>query len=234
MGKKKELVVTAVTLLIMWLGYYADNRIFSDNMIFTLFGSMLGIVIGLCVVFPLYWVTRVTKEGIQGLGITREKLPVSILMGIILCTWRFLEIKSFIGSESFWPTLLFNAFSIWEVLFIFGWLFTRYKRAFGNLPAILLTSLSVGVYHIGTLELERIVSLCVVIVVCGVFYSITENIFTLWPVYWAVGCSASTLGSGMEFPMEMVCISGITLVIQIVIIIGFVFFGKRKQRGRGI
>ena len=223
MEKKKELIVTVITLIAMWIGYYADNNIFSDNMIF-------GIVIGLCVVFPLYWVTCVTREGIQGLGITLKNLPLALLFTIILGAWRFLEVKNYIAEAAFVPTILFNAFSIWEVLFFFGWLFTRYKRAFGWQAAILLTSLSVGIYHIGTLTLEKIVALCVVIVVCGVFYSISENIFTLWPIYWAIGCSASTLSSGMDFPMEMAYLSAITLFIQFMIVIVFVVVDKRRGK----
>ena len=178
--------------------------------------------------FPVYWVTRVTDEGLEGLGITGKHFPLAVLFSLILCLWRFTEIKEYMGQPYFIPTILFNTFSIWEVLFIFGWLYTRYKKSFGELPAILMTSLSVGIYHIGTLETDRIISLCVVIVICGVFYGITNNIFTLWPIYWAVGCSASTLSSGMEFPKEMVYLAAITLLIQLVIIVLLIKTSKHR------
>ncbi len=228
MKNRKELTVSVITVLIMWATYYADNNLIHDNMLLTLLVSLLGTVILLCAVFPVYWVTRVTDEGIEGLGITVKNFPLAVIFSLILCLWRFTEIKEYMGQPSFIPTILFNAFSIWEVLFIFGWLYTRYKKSFGKLPAILLTSLSVGIYHIGTLETDRIISLCVVIIVCGVFYGITDSIFTLWPVYWAVGCSASTLGSGMEFPKEMIYLSAITLVIQLVIIVLLVKTSKNR------
>jgi len=173
------------------------------EVILSLLVSLLGTVILLCVVFPVYWVTRVTDEGIEGLGITGRNLPLAVIFSLLLCLWRFSEIREFIGQPFFISSILFNALSIWEVLFIFGWLYTRYKRSFRELPAILLTSLSVGIYHIGTLETDRIISLCVVIIVCGVFYGITNSIFTVWPIYWAVGCSASTLSSSMRFSMEI-------------------------------
>ncbi len=239
MNNRKELAATVVTVLIMWAAYYADNNLIGDNMILSLLVSLLGTVILLCVVFPVYWVTRVTDEGIKGLGITGRNLPLAVILSLILSLWRLSEIREYIGQPFFTSSILFNAFSIWEVLFIFGWLYTRYKRSFGELPAILLTSLCVGIYHIGTLETDRIISLCVVIVVCGVFYGITNSIFTVWPIYWAVGCSASTLGSGMRFSMEMVYLAVITFFIQIIIIVLLVrplrirktihrFFSKRR------
>ena len=70
---------------------------------------------------------------------------------------------------------------------------------------------------------------CLTVAVCGGFYAISENIFTLWPVYWAIGCSASTLSSGMRFPVKMVYISAATLVIQMIIIF---LFGRRIQTGQ--
>lgn len=219
MNNRKELAATVVTVFIMWAAYYADNNLIGDNMILSLLVSLLGTVILLCVVFPVYWVTRVTDEGIEGLGITGRNLPLAVIFSLLLCLWRFSEIREFIGQPFFISSILFNALSIWEVLFIFGWLYTRYKRSSGELPAILLTSISVGIYHIGTLETDRIISLCVVIIVCGVFYGITNSIFTVWPIYWAVGCSASTLSSSMRFSMEMVYLAAITLFIQIIIIV---------------
>ena len=222
----KELGVALASLLFMWIGYYADNNLFEDNMIFTLVVSLLLIIMGLCTVLPVIWVTRITNEGIRGLGITTKKLGLSLVFSVILGAWRFIEITEYLDSPDLIKTILFNAFSIWEVMFIFGWLFTRYKRAFGKIAAVFFTALSVGIYHIGTLGIFEIGKLCLVVAVCGMFYAISENIFTVWPVYWAIGCSASTLSSGMSFQTEMVYISATTLIIQVFII----FFLGRKTK----
>lgn len=234
----REPVAAVLTLIIMWAGYYADNNLFKGNLIFSLVVSMFILILGLCTVFPLIWVTFISSEGIRGLGITKDRLAVSLLFSILLGAWRFLELKEYTGSRSFYTAILFNVFSIWEVLFIFGWLFTRYKRSFGKTASIILTSVSVGIYHIGTLSPARIGFLCLTIAVCGIFYSISENIFTLWPIYWGIGCSASTLGSGMEFPSEMVYLAAITLVVQVVIIICFqrayIRTTARSDRGNAV
>ncbi|RKM59178.1 hypothetical protein D6855_09725 [Butyrivibrio sp. CB08] len=225
----KEIVAAVASLLLMWIGYYGDNNLFKDNMIYTLLVSLLMIIIGLCTLLPVIWVTRVTKEGLQGLGVTTKKLGLALLFSVVLGAWRFIGIREYLNGPDVINTILFNAFSIWEVMFIFGWLFTRYKRAFGKVAAVLLTALSVGIYHIGTLGMLEIGKLCLTVAICGVFYAISENIFTLWPIYWAIGCSASTLSSGMSFPVEMVYISAITLIIQLVIIL---FLARKSYKHR--
>ena len=220
LNPNREMIVTVITLGLMWAMYYADNNLFKDSMVFP-FVSLIFVVLGLCTVLPLFWVFRVTGEGLRGLGITTEKLALSIIFSIILGVWRFIGIREYLSSPDLITTVLFNAFSIWEVMFIYGWLFTRYKRAFGKIPAVVLTAASVGIYHIGTLSIHNILLLCLSVIVCGIFYMISGNIFTLWPLYWAIGCSASTLKSGMHFPVEMVYLSMVTLLIQLFIIIGF-------------
>ncbi len=226
---RKETGAALASLLLMWIGYYADNNLFKDNMLFTLVVSLLLIIIGLCTLLPVIWVTRITNEGIQGLGITTKKPVISLIFSVILGAWRFVGIMKYLDSPDLINTILFNAFSIWEVMFIFGWLFTRYRRAFGKIPAVFLTALSVGVYHIGTLSVPDIAKLCLTVAVCGGFYAISENIFTLWPFYWAIGCSASTLSSGMSFPVEMVYISAATLIIQVFIIF---MLSRRNKTGQ--
>lgn len=214
----REVLIAVISLFIMWAGYYGDNNTFAGNELYGLVVSMGLIVLTLCVGFPAWWVIVHQKEGLSGLGITNKKWGLAIVIGLALAFWRFLQLRIYIGQEDFVTTLLYNGLSIWEVMFIFGWLFTRYQKAFGKLPAIVLTAVSVGLYHVGTLSVSDILSLCVVIIICGIGFAITNNIFTLWPVYWTIGCSASTLASGMKFPDEMVPLAAIVLCIQIVII----------------
>lgn len=224
---KKELILVVASLLWMWFSYYTSNNIFDENMIYLSIVTVLLTMIGSCVLLPVWWIAVHNKEGIEGLNITGKRIAITIVFTIILGAWRFTELKDYLDSDNLIRTLLFNALSIWEVCFIFGWLFTRYERSFGKLPAIILTSLSVGLYHIGTLTTKNILSLCLVILICGLCYMITENIFTLWPIYWPIGCSASTLKSDMEFSNVYIIMSAFVLVIQIVII---VFLQKKYLR----
>lgn len=102
--------------------------------------------------------------------------------------------------------------------YIFGWLFTRYTKAFGKIGAVILTALSVGIYHIGSLPVVNNSYLILCVLICGICLSITDNIFTLWPIYWVIGCSASVLrgyGSGF-FGWDMVMVIGIGLLLHLI------------------
>ena len=215
---KKELILVVISLLWMWFSYYASDHILENNIILNMIVSVPLTMIGNCVVLPVWWVAVHNKEGIEGLNITGKRLALTIIFTLSLSAWRFLELKQFLGSDNLITSLLFNGLAIWEVLFIFGWMFTRYEISFGKIPAILLTTVSVGLYHIGTLTIGGILHLCLVICICSICYCFTENIFTFTPLYWPIGTSASTLASGMVLPADMIGMCVIILVIQLIII----------------
>ena len=225
----KEVLLAILSVFVLWGGYYGAENIFEDNMLLVLLVSVIGMIC-LCIAFPTWWIAVHQKEGIEGLGITTKKLGVSLVFAIILGAWRFLELRQYIGQEGFVTCLLFNGLAIWEVVFIYGWLFTRYAKAFGKLLAVVLTVLSVAIYHIGTLSIENILILCVTIGICACVYAFTNNLFTLWPIYWMIGCSASTLRSGMIFEKELVVMSAMILIIQIAIIAVMQILYLKKKR----
>lgn len=227
----KEVLIAILSVFILWAGYYGAENVFGDDMLMVFLISVLGIMIMLCIAFPVWWIAVHQKEGIAGLGITINKIGLSLVCALALGAWRFLELKQYIGQEGFVINLLFNGLAIWEVVFIYGWLFTRFDKAFGKVPAILLTAISVGIYHIGTLSINNILYLCLTIVICASVYAITSNLFTLWPIYWTIGCSASTLRSGMVFEKELVVMSAVILAIQIIIIaVMQIRYLKKKQK----
>lgn len=218
----RELWLVAGTLLWLWFAYYSSEKLFADSIIYSLIVSIVLTMFVSCVGLPVWWVAVHKGEGLKGLGITTRRLGLSLLLSVVLAAWRGLELREYFGSGNFLYTLLFNGLAIWEVVFIFGFMLTRYEKAFGKVGAIFLTMASVGIYHIGTLTAENILALCFVIGVLALCFIITKNIFTLWPVYWAVGCSTSTLRNGMVFPKEMVVLSGIVLVLQLIMIAAIV------------
>ncbi len=212
---KKELILVVVLLFWLWFAYFSSENLYKNNVIYTIIISLLLTVLIVCVGIPVWWIAVYKKEGLSGLGITSKRMGVTILFSLILTVWRLMELKEYFGEETIFTTILFNGLAIWEVVFIYGFLQTRYEHSFGKIPSILLTTISVGIYHIGTLTIDHIIQLCLVVCVCAICFSITQNIFTLWPMYWMVGCSASTLKSGMKFPIEMVYLSAMILAIQV-------------------
>jgi hypothetical protein len=225
---KKELILAAISLVWMCFAYYTSN-IYEDNMLYTLIVAMvltLGVV---NVGFPVWWIAVHNMEGLKGLGITTRRLGISLLFALVLAAWRFLELKEYIGDQNLGKSLLYNALSIWEVIFLYGWLFTRFEKSFGKIIAVILTAISVGLYHIGTLPVQNILYLCVCVLICGICFSVTENIFTLWPIYWTIGCTASTMKSSMSFSVEMIILSGIILLVHIIWIIAMHLIYVKKS-----
>lgn len=211
---KRELLLVILSLLWLWLVYYLDRHVYAENSFFQLFISLIMTTLFICFIFPIWWICLHNNEGLSGLGITTKRFGISILLSLCLSIWRGFELVGYFNNPNFINTVLFNALCIWEVLFIYGWMYTRFNKSFGKVPACIFTAMSVGIYHIGTLSVKSIMYLMLCIVVCSICYSITENIFTLWPLYWAVGTSSSTLKSGMEFPSEMIILAIILLVLQ--------------------
>lgn len=208
---KKELILVAVSLLWAWYAYYGDSQIIG-----------LFSVIVVCVCFPAWWIIKVKKEGFAALGITSNNLLLSIIFTLGLSIWRGTELIHYICNGNLPTTLIFNCISIWEVFYLFSWLYTRYEASFGKVPAILLTTISTGLYHIGTLPIKNILYLCFCVCIITICFSVTKNIFTLWPIYWTVGCSASTLKNSMSFSWIEIGIFAVILIIQI----GYLFFLK--------
>lgn len=227
----KQLVVASITLLIMWICYYIDQSgRFEGNSIWEVGIWGFGIIVVLNVWFPAWWIVIRNKEGFSGLGITKHKLGLALIFSVLLGGWRFIELIPYLDSKGLVAVLLFNLLSIWEVCFIYSWLYNCYEKSFGKIIAVFLTAFSVGLYHIGSLTLENILYLMLCIVICSICFAITKNIVTVWPIYWVIGCSASVLKSfGAEhFPMELVYMMGIVIVLQL----GFLFYLKLRMRKR--
>lgn len=214
-----ETLIAFVTLLLMWAGYYVDHQKFvENNMVWEVGIWGIGCIVIMDVLFPAWWIVLKKREGFAGMGITTKKIVLALFLGILLGAWRFLELIPNLNNDGIVRVILFNFLSIWEVCFIFCWLFTRYMKAFGKLGAIILTALSVGIYHIGSLSVNNILYLMLCVFICAICFSITNNIFTLWPIYWSVGTSASVLrgyGSDM-FGWDMVMVMGIALLLQLI------------------
>ncbi|MDO5558290.1 MAG: hypothetical protein Q4F95_01695 [Oscillospiraceae bacterium] len=228
-----ETILAFISVFVMWGGYYADNRhIFGDSMIFTFIWG-IGVVAGLNVCFPAWWIVIKKGEGFAGMGITLKNIGPALIFSAALGAIRFNDLYTAskgIEFKNILPVLIFNLLSIWEVCFLFSWLFTRYKNAFGKWAAALLTVVSVCIYHIGSLPLRQLLTLMAYVFLCALCFAVTENIFTLWPVYWVVGCSASVIRAygSEEFGWDMTAVMGIVLFIQL----AFLFYIFRRQQSR--
>lgn len=74
---------------------------------------------------------------------------------------------------------------VFEMIFIYGFLRYEFERAFGILPAIIITALFYSLHHTG-FQPEFIKLFFVGIMYVTVFY-FTRNIFAIFPVFWGIG-----------------------------------------------
>lgn len=141
--------------------------------------------------FPLYSVLIREKQGLSVLGIRREKWKRSLLINVILASalWAVFSQSSTSAVcftlESFYAVTYIFAAGIFEMLFIYGFLRDRFERAFGVIPAILLTAAFYSLHHAG-FQPEFAKLFFVGILYTGVFY-LTKNLLVIFPFFWGVG-----------------------------------------------
>lgn len=213
-----ETLIAIITIFIMWAGYYIDNHgFFEGNLIWEVGIWGIGVIIIMNVCFPAWWIVKIKGEGFAGMGITTKRLGLALLLGILLGGWRFIELIPYLNDAGLVRVVIFNLLSIWEACFLFGWLFTRFTKAFGKIAAVILTAVGEGIYHIGTYPSDKIIYLVLCLCICGICFATTDNIFTVWPIYWISGCSASVMkGYGSEIiTWELVVLMGAVLIIQL-------------------
>lgn len=74
---------------------------------------------------------------------------------------------------------------IFEMTFIYGYLRASFEKAFGIIPAIVLTSAFYSFHHAG-FQPEFLHLFFVGLMYCSVYY-ITQNLLIIFPFFWGVG-----------------------------------------------
>lgn len=141
--------------------------------------------------FPLYSILIREKQSLAVLGIHSEKWKRSVLINFVFASALWIVFSKngpaavCFTRESFYAIVYIFAAGIFEMLFIYGFLRYRFERAFGILPAILLTAAFYSLHHAG-FQPEFAKLFFVGILYTGVFYA-TKNILVIFPFFWGVG-----------------------------------------------
>ena len=158
-------------------------------------------------IFPLYFILIRQKENLSVLGIHKNKIKRSLLINVIFAVALlavFLKEKSqpvAFNLQSFYAISYILAAGIFEMIFIYGFLRYQFERAFGIIPAIILTAVFYSFHHAG-FQPEFLKLFWVGLMYVAVFY-ITKNIFIIFPFFWGVGAVWDVLinseaGRGIE------------------------------------
>jgi membrane protease YdiL (CAAX protease family) len=160
----------------------------------------VGIYVLCGVALPWGYVLLVERGKLSDLGLTREKLGISLTINIILAALMSLIIifeadlaAMHWGDFAKAAVALAGAGGLFEAFLYYGFIHRRLDKAFGMAPAIFLTSLLYVTWHMGMqlpLEADPVGAVWKLFWV-GVMYqsvfSLTHNLWIIWPFFHGVG-----------------------------------------------
>jgi membrane protease YdiL (CAAX protease family) len=175
----------AVVLTSLALCLFSGDSI-TDEIGFFVLRDMV-MMAGIGFVFPLYYVLVIKKEPLKTLGITKDKLGLSLVVNIVLAVillFQFMKESGtagkeiFLSSDAIIPIIYIFAAGIFEMVFFYGFLRHQFEQSFGIIPGIVLASMFYSFHHAG-FQPEFMKLLFVGIMYASVF-RITKNVFIIF------------------------------------------------------
>jgi membrane protease YdiL (CAAX protease family) len=162
-----------------------------------LFGPLY---VGCGFLIPWGYALLIERSGVAALGLKRERWAASLAISAVLAA-LFLPILLSEGDLASigWDKVarasfvLTGAGGLFELFLYYGFIHLRLDKAFGLIPAILLSSAIYVLWHVGTqLPLEdnpllALWKLYLVGVMSQSVFSLTRNVLIIWPIFGAVG-----------------------------------------------
>lgn len=216
--------IAALTLLGFSLCYYAGAAV---NGIFLWIGILFfGTLI------PLWTVLRKRGEPLAGLGITGKHLVLSLVLSLILGAGSAYQLMALATEQGVGIAahLAANFLVLWEPFFVFGWLYLRWERAFGWLPAIVLTGLGFVLQHLGSVPLAAAAGFGIFAIMFASVFALVRNLAVLWPLFYPVASGIGTLQAGFAMGWADAAISAVLLLAQLAIFWRI----ARSARGRSL
>ena len=173
--------MAALSQIIIMVLAFLGLKLFGNTILNPILFGLTGTLV-VCVIFPLYWMVVRKEKSIGTLGITRKHSSISLLVGFLLGAFVFWGYYRTFGlSAAIIPALIMGIYSLWEVIFVYGWLQLRFEKPFGIIPAILLAGLCFALYHLGYgwSDIPGFIQLFIVGGVTGIIFRITKNILIL-------------------------------------------------------
>lgn len=192
-------------------------------------------IFGLGVVFISLYIDKKGKEVLIDIGFSKKKLVLSIVLDCIFA----LGLLAMFMKDGI-PNNIFNKYNIYaasyiitagifEMTFIYGFLRMSFEKAFGIIPAIILTSGFYSFHHAG-FQPEFLHLFLVGLMYCSVFY-IAHNILIIFPLFWGIGALwdviiSSEAGEGIKNFESFV----FAVIIWFLIAIWFIFRSIRRKK----
>ena len=172
--------------LIMLL--FAGDSLIDKAMSFFLRDLLM--IFSLGIVFVSLYV-RKQKEGLLTIGFTGRKNLLSLLLdflfaaGLLVIFLMDEKPVDILQIKNLYAASYILVAGIFEMTFIYGYLRASFEKAFGIIPAILLTATFYSFHHAG-FQPEFLHLFFVGLMYCSVYY-ITQNLLIIFPFFWGVG-----------------------------------------------
>ncbi|MBN1146012.1 MAG: hypothetical protein JXA78_02055 [Anaerolineales bacterium] len=163
----------------------------------TLYGG-IWLVCGAAI--PWGYTLLVERDTVSGLGLRKDKWAQSMLISLALAALFSLVIifQADLSALDWWEVgraavVLIGAGGLFELFLYYGFIHIRLERAFGPLPAILLTAAIYVLWHVGAqLPMEPdpwlgALKLLGVGVMYQAVFSLTYNLAIIWPFFMGMG-----------------------------------------------
>ena len=180
----------------------------AEMALFAFFGA--GLLLG--VVGPLVHVTWLQRRSLADLGLTRDRLPETVALGLVLAVVQAaltFPMVRFAAPEE-WLPLLVLAITVgfFEAIFFRAYLVAVFEPMIGLVPAIAIAAGLYGAYHVGYgMAPDEMLFLAGLGIVYTIAYAVTRNILVLWPLLTPLGSFFSSVRGG-DITMPMISILG--------------------------
>lgn len=222
-------VMVALSLLML---PFSGSSFLDNAMSFVLRDLLM--IFGLGVVFVSLYAGKDGKSALNEIGFSGRKNVLSLILDFIfgaalLAMFLKEEIPSGLADiKNFYAAVYILTAGIFEMTFIYGYLRSSFEKAFGIIPAIILTSVFYSFHHAG-FQPEFMHLLFVGLMYCSVYY-ITQNLLIIFPFFWGVGALwdvivSSDAGSEIKNAESFI----IALVILLLSAIWIFIFKRRKR-----
>lgn len=230
----KEIFAVLISWILVVSAFFTAFQVFTIQRValnFITFGLIGITMFGIAV--PVVWTVIVKKRTFSALGIKKDKLVISILLGIILSVVQyFLTIRNIelpVAGE-FIPLITMSlAVGFYENIFYRGWVQLRMEECFGIIPGIVLSAVMYAIYHIGYgMPANEMIVLLVVGLVYSIIFRFTSNIFILFPFLTPTGALFTQIQDGLKLPFEATLGFADVIVLSVVILIMINYIRKRE------
>jgi membrane protease YdiL (CAAX protease family) len=153
-------------------------------------------------------------------------LPINLVLGLLLLM-MFLKVNPpgpdfSLTTEIFWRIFYIMLAGVFELIFYYCYLRTIFEKAFGIIPAIILTALFYSFHHAGFQP--EFIKLFFVGIFFATVFRIGNSILLLYPFFWGVGACYDVLiqflpKTGLEFVYPELRVTILLLGIIIITIL---------------